>query len=241
MNFIGIPTSLNTALPLLWLALGLTACTDGDEFPDDATMIAVGDSFLDWNRDDGHSIPDVIGRQRGEVMGNASISGATVLGGDEFTIPNQYRKGPWSWVIINGGGNDITDRCDCRNCGATLNKLLTADGSSGALRDLAERAVSHGSKAVIVGYMNLLPQAAESPQCNDELAELRTRKSLMAADMQDVIYVNAAEALDGTDSRLYDDDNLHPSIAGSKAVGTLIANAIRQTDEDDATDTGATR
>ena len=216
---------MNTPFILGLLLIGSVACNK-DDFPEDATMIAVGDSFLDWHHDEAKSIPDVVGDELGEVMGNASISGAMVLGSDEGSIPNQYREGPWSWVIINGGGNDLTDRCDCRNCDAVMDRLLTADGESGALRKLADRAVNDEAMAVIVGYMNLPDAAEESPQCNDELVELRARKAAMADTMSDVIYVDASTVMDGTDSALYDRDNLHPSVRGSRAVGQLIASEI---------------
>ena len=114
------------------LVLSFTACNKGDDFPEDATMLAVGDSFLDWHHDEEKSIPDVVGDEMGEVMGNASISGAMALDSDEGSIPNQYREGAWSWVIINGGGNDLTDRCDCRDCDGVMDRLLAADGESGA-------------------------------------------------------------------------------------------------------------
>ena len=217
------------------LMMSITGCNDGDEFPSDATMLAVGDSFLDWHSDEEQSIPDVVGQALDEVMGNASISGSMVLDNDEESIPNQYHEGPWSWVLINGGGNDLTDRCDCRGCGSVMNKLLSADGQSGKLRDLTERAVDDNAQAVIVGYMNLPDAAEESPQCNDELVELRARKALMADTMPDVIYVDASEAMDGTNPALYDTDHLHPSVRGSRAVGQLIAETIRAAE---AMDTG---
>ena len=83
--------------------------------------------------------------------------------------------------------------------------------------------------------MNLPAAAEESPQCNDELVELRARKALMAETIPDVIYVDASEAMDGTNAALYDTDHLHPSVRGSRAVGKLIAEAIRAAE---AMDTG---
>ena len=218
--------NLTTAFGLWMVLSGITGCSKGDDFPSDATMIAIGDSFLDWNRDEERSIPDVVGRELNQVMGNASISGAMVLGGGGGAIPNQYRNGPWTWVVFNGGGNDLTDECGCTDCDAVMDELLSADGSSGALYRIAERAESDGANAVVVGYMNLPREAEESPECDDELIELRTRKEAMANQMANVLFVDASDVMDGTDLRYYDSDNLHPSIRGSQAVGKLIADAI---------------
>ena len=203
-----------------------TGCTDEYVFPDDATMIAVGDSFLSWHKEDGLSIPEVAGRKRKGVMGNAAEPGAPVLGSDDWTIPHQYDSGPWDWVVVNGGGNDIMDRCDCRNCGRVMDRIISHDGQTGALRRLVDQAVEDGAMVAIVGYMNLLPAAQESPQCNDELVTLRERKQAMADSIIAAIYVDASEAMDGSNARLYDDDNLHPSVAGSRAVGRMLADAM---------------
>ena len=201
---------------------------DEYEFPEDATMIAVGDSILSWHKEDGDSIPEVAGRELGAVMGNASEPGAPLLGDDDWTIPNQYRSGPWSWVVINGGANDLMDECDCRNCGSVMDRILSADGTAGELRRLADRAVSEGARVAVVGYMNLLPDSEESPRCNDELDTLHERQRAMTDAMPNAVYVSAAEVMDGTDARMYDDDKLHPSVRGSRGVGLLLAETMAE-------------
>ena len=213
---------------LFFACAGLTSACDEYEFPEDATMIAVGDSILSWHKEDGDSIPEVAGRQLGSVMGNASEPGAPLLGDDDWTIPNQYREGPWSWVVINGGANDLMDECDCRNCGSVMDRILSADGDSGGLRRLADRAVSEGARVAVVGYMNLLPDSEESPRCNDELDTLRDRQRAMTDSMPDAFFVNAADVMDGTNARMYDDDKLHPSVRGSRGVGLLLAEIMTE-------------
>jgi hypothetical protein len=74
--------------------------------------------------------------------------------------------------------------------------------------------------------MNLPEEAEESPQCDDELVELRARKAAMANTLSGAIFVDASQVMDGTDLDLYDTDNLHPSVLGSRAVGELIAAAM---------------
>ena len=214
------------ALTITVLGSTATACKSSDKTAEEATILAVGDSFLDWHSEDAQSIPDVIGEQLDMATDNASVSGAMVLSNDDSAIPNQYREGNWDWVIINGGGNDITDRCACDDCTDVMGTLIAEDGSSGALRALAEQAVIDGAQVVLVGYMNLPEEAEESPQCDDELVELRARKAAMANTLSGAIFVDASQVMDGTDLDLYDTDNLHPSVLGSRAVGELIAAAM---------------
>ena len=215
---------------LLLACAGLVGACDEYEFPSDATMLAVGDSILSWHKEVGDSIPQVAGRELGAVMGNASEPGAPLLGDDDWTIPIQYRTGPWSWVVINGGANDLMDECDCRNCDTVMNRILSPDGDAGGLRRLAERAVSEGARVAVVGYMNLLPDSEESPRCNDELDDLRARQRAMADSMPNAVYVSAAEVMDGTDARMYDDDKLHPSVRGSRGIGLLLAETMIEAD-----------
>ena len=217
---------LVSALTMTALVSTATACDQGGKAAEEATIIAVGDSFLDWHSDEGLSIPDVVGEQLDMTTDNAAISGAMVLSTDDSAIPNQYREGVWSWVIINGGGNDITDRCACDDCTDVMDMLIAEDGSSGVLPELAEQAVTHGAQVVVVGYMNLPEEAQESPQCNDELVELRARKAALADGLPGATFVDASQVMDGTDLELYDTDNLHPSVLGSRAVGELIAAAM---------------
>lgn len=49
----------------------------------------------------------------------------------------------------------------------------------------------------------------------------------MVASRDGVIFVDATQAVRATDLSLYDDDLVHPSVAGSAAVGQLVADRIR--------------
>ena len=75
-------------------------------------MLAIGDSFFDFHSDDESSIPHVAAAELGKTVANASVSGALLLEGDE-AIPDQYVAGDWEWVIVDGGGNDVNDLCEC--------------------------------------------------------------------------------------------------------------------------------
>jgi hypothetical protein len=50
----------------------------------------------------------------------------------------------------------------------------------------------------------------------------------MTDAMPNAVYVSAAEVMDGTDARMYDDDKLHPSVRGSRGVGLLLAETMAE-------------
>ena len=88
---------------------------------------AVGDSILAWFSEDGTSIPHVAAAARGQSVTNAARSSALMTWGEPElpAIPDQYEAGDWSWLIVDGGGNDLADRCACDACDAVLDEIAT--------------------------------------------------------------------------------------------------------------------
>ena len=102
------------------------------------TLLAVGDSVLDWNREEGASIPSVVGRYAHLEVINESIGGSQVLDHGPGGIPQQYISGAWSWVLIDGGANDVGDGCGCGHCMHQVDRIISADIRTGAMVDLVE-------------------------------------------------------------------------------------------------------
>ena len=105
--------------------LVLAACSDtadggdGSETDSESTVLAVGDSFFDYNALQQASIPDVLGKTIGITVINAATSGAyfanpdPAAAADGLDVRSQHQDGDWEWVVVTGGGNDRLDRCGC--------------------------------------------------------------------------------------------------------------------------------
>ena len=192
-----------------------------------ARIVAIGDSIMAWNREAGASIPDVVGAQLSAEVDNRAVGGAIFLDDNEG-IPAQYVSDAWSWLLLDGGGNDVNDGCGCDDCAVLLDRLLSIDGQTGAIAAFIDQVRATGVKVAFVGYYKL-PSGAQFgfDRCGDELATMRARATRMAASREGVIFVDATQAVRATDLPLYDNDLVHPSVAGSAAVGQLVADRVR--------------
>lgn len=207
----------------------MTACTGEPPVPEDATVVAVGDSIFDWFSEEGASIPDVVGEELGLVTYNASISGTQLGGDDEDSIPNQLPEGDWGWVVMDGGGNDLNDRCGCGDCADVMDALVSPDSTEGVLPDFVAELTEDGAQVALMGYPQL-PQGAEYgfDRCGDELIEYSGRQAALADAIEGVIFIDAREVVDGQDLSLFDEDLVHPSEEGARRMGALIAERIEE-------------
>lgn len=220
-----------TALSVLLLAL--TGCDELDdddavEIPEGAEILAIGDSIFDWNVDEEASIPHVLGETLGIPTVNAAVGG-TLLTGDEEPIPSQYVAGTaWSWVVMDGGGNDLNDRCGCGACDAVMNEIVAPNGS-GVLRSFVEERVAEGTKVMFMGYPDL-PAGAQFgfDRCDDEIETLSARVADLARDIDGMYFADARDVVSSADVDLFDEDRVHPSIEGSRVMGEFLAQAIQQ-------------
>ena len=213
------PVALTTALCLV----ASSACTDpvtGDE-----DILAIGDSLLDFHTPDA-DIATVAAEELGLSVELAAYGGTTML--DEDGIPETYVDGSFSVLIASGGGNDLGG-CDCGGgCGDVLDALIAEDGSSGAIVDLVQRAVSDGKQVAWVGYMRPQPDAEEFADCTGELDVYRTRFAALDDALDDLVFIDGVAIGSGSEDALYEEDGYHPSEAGSQALGLAVADAARQ-------------
>ena len=72
-------------------------------------------------------------------------------------------------MLVDGGGNDLNDGCECRQCDAVMEEIITADAEQGAMADFVEQIVDDGYNVALMGYYKM-PGNAEYgfDQCNDE-------------------------------------------------------------------------
>ena len=205
---------------VLALCLALAGCAAPQRGA--PTMLAVGDSVLSWSRLSGGDIPRVAAAATGRAVDNRSVIGARFLTG----IPGQYRDGPWDWVIVNGGANDLRGTCGCDGCDDTLDALVAPDGRTGAMADFARSLVAKGHGVVLLGYYDTSVAGGPFAACADELAELSRRLDLVADTDPAILFVDAGDAIDPANLDHYARDLAHPSFAGSALIGRLIAGAI---------------
>lgn len=218
------------ALVLTALALLLSACDSGGESrligEGDPTVLVIGDSVMEWNRSEDASVADVIAALTARAVQNNAVSGSLLSGGGE-DIRDQYEPGPWEWVVMDGGANDLGETCGCGPCGDVLNDLASPDGIRGAYPDFVRRLVSDGAGVLVMGYY-MAPTGAETEftACADDLEELNRRLQAMASATDRVTFAPATEVIDPDNREHYDEDLVHPSIEGSRLIGELFANII---------------
>ena len=214
----------------------IAACGPADDELDrrspsgNAAILGIGDSYFAWNAEEGVSIPEIAGAELGIETFNVAVSGATVLGGEDegpSVIPNQYVSEAWTWVVMDGGGNDVEGDCGCGDCEDVLDDMVSEDGS-GAIQELVQRALDDGARVAWLGYPTI-PESREGyVGCDDEQAVLIDRLERLAADLDGLIFVDGREAFGPDELEFFDEDHVHPSAAGSRALGELVADHIRQ-------------
>jgi lysophospholipase L1-like esterase len=216
------------ALCLAWIVASVAAAQDGaSEATPKGPILVLGDSILAWNEERGASVADVVAAKLGVRTVSAAVPGSRVIDGPD-AVPDQYAPGPWSWVIVQGGGNDLVERCGCGPCGATLDRLLGPDGARGAIAELTRRIRADGASVLLWSNYEM-PADAPFPfaRCNDELAEVRARLARLAAGDPGIVLVDGRAAIPPSRPGLVDRDRVHPSPAGSHAIGTQLAEAIQ--------------
>ncbi|PSL18686.1 SGNH/GDSL hydrolase family protein [Shimia abyssi] len=196
-------------------------------------ILAMGDSAMAWHNFSGRSIPDTVGRELGEKVSNNAIGGARIIyklpisGAAGMKISNQYRKGDWDWIIVNGGGNDLWLGCGCVACDNKMNRMISSDGRKGAIPHMLDTLRKTGAKVVYVGYLRSPGAWSPIEHCRDEGDELEARVSQLADILPDVHFVSAADLVPHGDRSYHGVDMIHPSVKASYEIGVRVADLIR--------------
>lgn len=231
---------LGVLVSLSCLLASSCVVTAGDEpasnnNPEAAHILAVGDSFFDYNAIQRASIPDVVEDVIGIKVTNAAMSGAyfanpdTSAAASGLDVRSQYQEGDWEWVLVSGGGNDLNELCGCGKCDPVLDALIAADGSRGEIPVFVESIAANGVMVMLVGYYEV-PSDAEHgfDQCADEFVELSARLETTASITNGVWFVSAADVVSAEQRSAYANDRVHPSIEGSRLIGEHIAAAMQR-------------
>ncbi|MBY5935416.1 SGNH/GDSL hydrolase family protein [Tateyamaria omphalii] len=213
--------------------LALFACTEPVPSSGKARIIATGDSMLAWNAGSDRSVVSVLERRLGAQIVDRSVVGARyhyvlpVSGSLGLRIGSQYRSGPWDWVIMNGGGNDLWLGCGCRKCEAQLDRLIAEDGSSGTVVTAVKRARADGARVAYVGYLRTPGRGSIIDHCRSWGNRFEARLARMATRDAGVTFVSVADLVPHGDLSFHDVDRIHPSPKGSAAIAARIAAVLR--------------
>ena len=186
---------------------------------EDSTIFAIGDSIMEWHLGEG-AIPEQVGEQLGQPVYNAAISGSMMSTGVDWSIPNQYIDGDWDWVILDGGANDLNELCGCGACETVQENIAES------YRTLVNAIRTDDIRIVIWGYYGIPTEASEFGNCNESIDELSQMQSALADGDEGVLWVNGKSDITGEDLSYYDDDLIHPSLAGSQKIAEQIVSAI---------------
>lgn len=221
---------LRAALWLLVLPL-LAACADpvprggGD-------ILAMGDSVMAWNGTSGRAIPDALGAALDREVVSRAVPGAqidnasTLAGAVGFDIRRQFPGGQWNWVVMNGGANDLNADCACGACAGTVERLIAADGQTGAIPALIRRVRDQsGARVLWMGYYKGNGRGGFEG-CRADLVEIEARIARLAARTDGVVFVDSEAVIDPGDPGLFAADNTHPSPRASALIGAQLAREI---------------
>lgn len=206
-------------LLLLGLAL-LTACGRG--VPDGARVVVAGDSVMAWNRSSGQSLAGQLGARLGEPVGDVSLTLAKVAGGTgPLNIPNQLRGVIAQWVVLDGGANDLSGKCEPAEYTPILERLISEDGARGAIPALVSDLRERGSRVIWADYYTAPRYAGTG--CEAPYDMLEERLARMAAADAGVTLVDMDAVFTPDDLTLFAPDRMHPSPKGSALMADQIA------------------
>ena len=155
---------------------------------------------------------------------NAAVSGAPLLTDDG--IPSQAVSGSFDVVVVNGGANDLGSGCVCGQCMEVVDAIVSVDGLTGVMPSLVQGLANTGAHVVLIGYYKPLA-GSEYEGCELERNALNTRYSIISQSQPQVTFIDPSEVMTPSSTpQFYDEDLIHPSPAGSFAIGTLIADTI---------------
>ena len=199
-------------------------------------LLGLGDSIFDFH-DVGEDIPEIIADRLGMTMVNRAVSGAHFanpssadadMGLDIRRQYNDLDDTDFSWVVMDGGFNDLDQRCGCADCIELLDSLISADGRSGQIADFIRGVIGDGPRVMFVGYADM-PAEFAVEFCNELLDEHARRMALFANQTNGAWFVDAGEVVTPDMINAYDPDQVHPSVEGSRITGEFVAAQMSAT------------
>lgn len=196
-------------------------------------VLVMGDSLMASNRMKGGAVSNALGKALGAKVKDNAVFGARyfyilpLTGAAGMRIDAQFRGGPWDYVVLNGGGNDLLFGCGCGACTRMLDRLVSAEGTSGAIPNLVAEIRKTGARVIYTGYLRTPGVTSPVESCGPLGDKMDARLARMAQAMDGVSFVPLADLVtkDG-DTSFHAIDLVHPSVKGSRAIAARIAAVI---------------
>ena len=211
-----------------------TACGQISFAGADDRILLLGDSMMSTNRGSGQSVAAVIRSALGQGVTDRSVPGARyfyalpISGMAGFRLTEQYRKGNWNWVVLNGGGNDLLVGCGCSKCAKMLDRLVSKDGRNGVIPAFIAKIRKTGAKVLYVGYLRSPGVQSPIKACKPAGNELDRRLAKMAGTDGGVTFLPMSDLVPNGDTSFHHSDLIHPSAKGSRGIGMRIARVLQR-------------
>jgi hypothetical protein len=211
----------------------LTLCLSSPAQAEVPRVLVMGDSLMAINRLFGSSVAQSLSKQVGNPVQDNSALGARYF----FSLPlldiagmdirSQFNGGPWDYVVMNGGGNDLLFGCGCGKCTLTLNRLISWDGMKGTIPNFVAKLRATGARVIYTGYLRTPGLISPVESCGPLGDEMDRRLALMASRDQGITFMPMSDLVTRDGDRSYHGfDLIHPSVKGSRAIAARIAAVI---------------
>lgn len=225
-------------LSLLLISFLLMSCVDTTDTVTrgETRILAMGDSMMAAHKISGRAVSHSVSRHLNEPVQDQSVVGASmtyalpISGAMGLNINQQYRSGNWDWVVLNGGGNDLWLGCGCGACEAKMERLISADGTSGKIPLLISKIRHTGAQVLWLGYLRSPGVGSPIESCRDEGDELEARIARLAKRWHGVHFLSNANLVPHGDRSFHGADMIHPSLKASNVIGARVSQYIRSVD-----------
>lgn len=220
-------------LPFLLSCLLISGCGETVSESTEARILLMGDSMMASNAIGGNTVANWMEANLGVEVIDRSVAGAKyfyylpISGAAGLRLDAQYRPGPWEWIVLNGGGNDLLFGGGCGQSTAQLDRLITPDGRHGAIPGFVANLRASGARVLYVGYLRNPGMATPIKSCGPAGNEMDRRLTKMAALTEGVDFMAISDLVPYRDPSYHQLDRIHPSPKGSREIARRIAEHIK--------------
>jgi len=220
-------------LSVLLSCLVLSGCGESVTSTTKSRILLLGDSMMAANSIGRNTVADGIEAALGQEVIDRSVPAARyfyflpISGAAGLRLDAQYRPGPWKWVVMNGGGNDLLFGGGCGKSTKQLDRLVTPDGKHGAIPAFVANLRASGARVLYVGYLRNPGMATPIKACGPAGNEMDRRLAIMASLDKGVDFLPISDLVPYGDTSYHQLDRIHPSPKGSRAIAARIAKHIK--------------